>query len=210
MHASEQVVEVLGRCDPGPDAEVQRPRQVKALDDAIVLGHKIDERVAVVVILLPDIDRRFHRAAERSMIHARLEAGDDAPLHQSLHPRSGRVRAQPHLPAELALRQSTIASQGTENIAVQIINHSAFHCTGLPRGHKTGPYTDESLPESPYSKYRKDHVMTLSAAQHRSIDQLLRTWRSHDDLKRQGADLPELFRSHRNLADARQDVRSVR
>lgn len=52
--------------------------------------------------------------------------------------------------------------------------------------------------------------MTLSADQHRSIDQLLSTWRNHDDLKRTGAGIPELFHSHRNLADARMGVRSAR
>ena len=52
--------------------------------------------------------------------------------------------------------------------------------------------------------------MTLSTSQHRSIDQLLDTWRAHDDLKRAGASVPELYRSHERLSDARLAARAAR
>ncbi len=51
--------------------------------------------------------------------------------------------------------------------------------------------------------------MTLSSEQHNSIDQLLRTWRAHDDLRRSDASIPELFRSHQRLSDARMGVRAA-
>ena len=118
---------------------------METLDHSVIVAHNRDERVPLSVIVEPHIDRGLHGLSQHGVSDNGPEAGDDPPIDQPLDPRTRRVCAQTHETTELAMTYSSIHPELTENISVDVINHSASHCTGLPGLWFSVPRTEPSV-----------------------------------------------------------------
>ena len=142
-HSIEQRVQVFGRRDPRSNSEIERAREVKALDNPVILGNEFDEWPAVSPVDEPHIDRSLDRAAESHVIDLGFEAGNHLLFDQPLQAGAGSVRTQANLTPELALSYTASQFHDAEYFSVNLIYHSAYHCTGDRTHLKSGPNSAE-------------------------------------------------------------------
>ena len=87
--------------------------------------------------------------------------------------------------------------------SVNLINHSAFNCSGPPEGPKPVPNAVKSgsLCLSYPSLREKGREMTKNP--NTEFQQLLQAWNDHEDLRKQGGPIDRLVASRSQLDHAR-------
>ena len=100
---------------------------METLDNAIVVCHDLHERLALAVVVEPEVDRRFDRTAKACMIEHGSKTGDDASIDEALDPRSGRICTQSDRSANLTVSHSGIVLKIAEYFSVDFVYHSDSH-----------------------------------------------------------------------------------
>ncbi len=118
----EEFVEVVGSAHDCPDAKVNGSGEVETLDDPVI-EDDLTQQCFVGPVFAPDIDRRFNRSPEFRVIEFRMDTADDALVDESAYSRTSRVGAEADRLANLALGQSSVFLQQTENISVNVVDH---------------------------------------------------------------------------------------
>lgn len=138
-HAVEQLIEILGAGDSGPNTEVERTGEMEALNDPVVVCDQGTKVVTIPAVDKPHIDRRLNGPTQHGVIDLGFETDNDLAIDQPLEPSTRRVGAEPHFPAQLSLSYSTPPLNNAEYFSVQIINHSVYHCNCGDCGPKPVP-----------------------------------------------------------------------